>query len=165
MDYDDEPKVLSWQEDQEKKTVAEKLDGGYVLKTDRQDLSADEIGRTYILLTRVEAAFRATKSLLGERPIFHHLEKRTQTHIFLRVLAYHLLVAIEKRFLDHDVQHVVVDAARTTQHASSDHRGAANRRREHAEDSQSHHPGGDPPRDLLDAEDIGGSHEACQELV
>lgn len=103
MDYDGEPKVLSWQEDQEKKAVAEKLDGGYVLKTDRQDLSADEIWRTYILLTRVEAAFRAMKSPLGERPIFHHLEKRTQTHIFLCVLAYHLLVAIEKRFLDHDV--------------------------------------------------------------
>jgi len=37
------------------------------------------------------------KSPLLERPIFHHLEKRTQTHIFLCVLAYHLLVAIEKR--------------------------------------------------------------------
>jgi hypothetical protein len=38
-----------------------------------------------------------------ERPIFHHLERRVQTHIFLCVLAYHLLVAIEKRFLDHGV--------------------------------------------------------------
>ncbi len=100
MDYDAEQKVLTWQEDREKKAVAEKLDGGYVLKTDRQDLTADEIWRTYILLTRVEAAFRAMKSPLAERPIFHHLERRTQTHIFLCVLAYHLLVAIEKRFLD-----------------------------------------------------------------
>ena len=70
------------------------------MKTDRQDLTADEIWRTYVLLTRVEAAFRAMKSPLMERPIFHHLERRTQTHIFLCVLAYHLLVAIEKRFLD-----------------------------------------------------------------
>jgi hypothetical protein len=52
------------------------------------------------LLTRVEAAFRAMKSPLRERPIFHHLEKPTQTHVFLCVLAYHLLVAIEKRFLE-----------------------------------------------------------------
>ncbi len=103
MDYDGEPKVLSWQEDQEKKAVAEKLDGGYVLKTDRQDLSADEIWRAYTRLTQVEAAFWAMKSPLGERPIFHHLEKRTHTHIFLCVLAYHLLLAIEKRFLEHDV--------------------------------------------------------------
>jgi len=100
IDYDPEQKTLAWQEEGEKKTIAEKLDGGYVLKTDRQDLTADEIWRTYMLLTRVEAAFRAMKSPLMERPIFHQLEKRTQTHIFLCVLAYHLLVAIEKCFLD-----------------------------------------------------------------
>ncbi len=103
MDYEAARKTLTWQEDGEKKSIAEKLDGGYVLKTDRQDLTAEEIWRTYILLTRVEAAFRAMKSPLLERPIFHHLEKRTQTHIFLCVLAYHLLVAIEKRFLDRGV--------------------------------------------------------------
>jgi len=74
-----------------------------VLKTDRQDLTADEIWRTYILLSRVEAAFRAMKSPLAERPIFHQLQHRTETHIFLCVLAYHLLVAIEKPFLDRGV--------------------------------------------------------------
>ena len=73
--------------------------GTWALKTDRQDLTADEIWRTYILLTRVEDAFRAMKSPLMERPIFHHLKNRTQTHIFLCVLAYHLLAAIEHRFL------------------------------------------------------------------
>ncbi len=103
IEYQAEQKSLSWEEDGDKRALAAKLDGGYVLKTDRQDLTADEIWRTYILLTRVEAAFRAMKSPLLERPIFHHLEKRTQTHIFLCVLAYHLLVAIEKRFLDRGV--------------------------------------------------------------
>ena len=66
----------------------------------RQDLPDEEIWRLYILLTRVEAAFRDLKSPLMERPIFHHLKRRVQTHIFLCVLASHLLVAIEKRFLD-----------------------------------------------------------------
>ena len=103
IEYQAEQKSLTWEEDGDKRAIAAKLDGGYVLKTDRQDLTADEIWRTYILLTRVEAAFRAMKSPLLERPIFHHLEKRTQTHIFLCVLAYHLLVAIEKRFLDRGV--------------------------------------------------------------
>ena len=103
IDYDPEQKTLAWQEEGEKKAIAEKLDGGYVLKTDRQDWTAEEIWRTYMLLTRVEAAFRAMKSPLMERPIFHPLEKRTQTHIFLCVLAYHLLVAIEKCFLDQGV--------------------------------------------------------------
>jgi transposase len=103
IQYQAEPKSLCWQEDIEKKAMAEKLDGSYVLRTGRQDLTADEIWRTYILLTRVEAAFRSMKSPLMERPIFHHLKNRTQTHIFLCVLAYHLLAAIEKRFLDQGI--------------------------------------------------------------
>ena len=103
IEYDAAGRSFSWQQDSAKKAIAEKLDGGYVLKTDRQDMTADEIWRTYMLLTRVEAAFRAMKSPLRERPIFHHLQDRTQTHIFLCVLAYHLLVAIEKRFLDRDI--------------------------------------------------------------
>jgi transposase len=99
--YDAATGTVSWTEQTEKKTAARTLDGTYLLKTDRQDLADDEIWRLYILLTRVEAAFRAMKSPLMERPIFHHLEHRVQTHIFLCVLAYHLLVAIEKRCLDH----------------------------------------------------------------
>jgi transposase len=99
--YDAATHTLSWTEQTEKKTAASALDGTYLLKTDRQDLTDEEIWHLYILLTRVEAAFRAMKSPLMERPIFHHLEHRVQTHIFLCVLAYHLLVAIEKRCLDH----------------------------------------------------------------
>ena len=103
MEYDAEQNKLGWQPQTDHKAVAEKLDGSYVLKTDRQDLSADEIWRTYMLLTRAEAAFRAMQSPLMERPIFHQLQHRTQTHIFLCVLAYHLLAAIEKRFLDQGI--------------------------------------------------------------
>ena len=99
ISYDSANTNLLWKELADKKAIARKLDGSYVLKTDRQDLTADEIWRTYILLTRVEDAFRDIKSPLMERPIFHHLQNRTQTHIFLCVLAYHLLAAIEHRFL------------------------------------------------------------------
>jgi transposase len=100
MLYDPESRVLRWEENVERKALAASLDGGYVLKTDRKDLSAEEIWRLYILLTRVEDAFRDMKSPLAERPIFHHLQHRAETHIFLCVLAYHLLVAIGKSFLD-----------------------------------------------------------------
>jgi transposase len=98
--YDAAPPAVSWTELTDKRNAASALDGTYLLKTDRQDLADEEIWHLYILLTRVEAAFRALKSPLMERPIFHHLEHRVQTHIFLCVLAYHLLVAIEKRCLD-----------------------------------------------------------------
>lgn len=101
--YDPATRAVTWTEHAERKAKAECLDGAYVLRTDRQDLGDEEIWRLYILLTRVEAAFRTMKSPLMERPIFHHLEHRVQTHIFFCVLAYHLLVAIEKRFLDQGI--------------------------------------------------------------
>jgi hypothetical protein len=101
--FDPATRALRWTEHADKKAAAIQLDGAYVLKTDRQDLTDEEVWRLSILLTRVEAAFRAMKSPLMERPIFHHLQHRVQTHIFLCVLAYHLLVAIEKRFLDQGV--------------------------------------------------------------
>ena len=91
---------LVWREDKAKKEIAAKLDGSYLLKTDRRDLSAEEVWRIYSLLTRAEAAFKAMKSPLAERPIFHQLKNRVHTHIFLCVLAYHLLVCIEKTLRD-----------------------------------------------------------------
>jgi transposase len=100
LGYDAATRAVTWTEHADKKVKAVALDGAYVLKTDRQDLTDEEVWRLYMLLTRVEAAFRAMKSPLMERPIFPHLEHRVQTHIFLCVLAYHLLAAIEKRCLD-----------------------------------------------------------------
>jgi transposase len=101
--YDEQQCQFSCLEDLRRKQKAESLDGSYLLKSSRDDLSAEEIWRTYILLSRVEAAFRAIKSPLRERPIFHHLERRVETHIFLCVLAYHLLVCIERAFLDEGI--------------------------------------------------------------
>jgi transposase len=100
MNYDASSKVFEYRLDEAKRARAEKLDGSYLLKTDRHDLSAEEAWRTYILLTRAEAAFRCLKTPLGERPIFHHKEIRVDAHIFLCVLAYHLLISIEKTLLD-----------------------------------------------------------------
>jgi transposase len=103
MEYDSQTKVFQYSLDEAKRARAEKLDGSYLLKTDREDLSADEAWRIYTLLTRAEAAFRTLKSPLGERPIFHHKEVRVEAHIFLCVLAYHLLMSIEKTLLDASV--------------------------------------------------------------
>ena len=98
--YDATARALTWSEDGAKKEKAKKLDGGYLIRTDRTDMTDDEVWRTYMLLTRVENAFRDMKGPLMERPIFHQLQRRVETHIFLCVLAYHLLVCIEKKMLD-----------------------------------------------------------------
>jgi transposase len=93
--YDAASGQLSSEPNAEKKSKAEQLDGGYLLRTDRTELTAPEAWLIYMTLTRAESAFRALKTPLAERPIFHHLEHRVETHIFLCVLAYHLMVAIE----------------------------------------------------------------------
>lgn len=100
MEYDEVKKTFEYHLEESKRAEAEKLDGSYLLKTDRADLSAEEAWRIYTLLTKAEAAFRTLKSPLAERPIFHHKECRVEAHIFLCVLAYHLLMAIEKTLLD-----------------------------------------------------------------
>ena len=96
IEFDERQNQLVWREHADRKACAEKVDGGYVLRTTRKDLSDDEIWKTYMLLTRVESAFRDLKSPLSMRPIFHQLQHRTEAHIFLCILAYHLLVAIEQ---------------------------------------------------------------------
>jgi transposase len=101
--YDNAAKSLSWTVDAQKRQTAQKLDGSYLLKTNRKDLPEEEIWRTYSLLTRAENAFRCMKSPLAERPIFHQLKHRVETHIFLCVLAYHILAAIEKKLQDQGI--------------------------------------------------------------
>jgi transposase len=103
IQYDTGSKTFSARLIPEKYDKALTLDGSYLLKTDRKDLTAEQAWRIYNLLTRAEDAFRAMKSPLAERPIFHHLPHRVDTHIFLCVLAYHLLVAIEKTLRDKGV--------------------------------------------------------------
>lgn len=71
------------------------FDGNYLLKTNRKDLNASEIWKLYVMLTRVENAFRDLKSYLGLRPNRHHNEDRVDGHIFLSILGYHLLHSIE----------------------------------------------------------------------
>ncbi len=87
--------LLSWNPVDESEASARALDGNYLLKTNRDDLSEEKIWNMYMMLTGVENAFRNFKSNLGLRPNRHHLEDRVDGHIFITILAYHLLHAIE----------------------------------------------------------------------
>lgn len=101
--FDSNTGKLTWPENILEKQKAEKLDGGYLLKTDRKDLTDSEIWRTYSMLTRVENAFRDMKGPLAIRPVFHQMDARVETHIFICIMAYHLLVAIEKMLQDANI--------------------------------------------------------------
>jgi transposase len=78
-----------------------KFDGCYVLRTDLLDMKDLEIWKTYVMLTRIEGAFRCLKSSLGLRPVFHQIERRCDAHMFVSVLSYHILHVIEQRLRLH----------------------------------------------------------------
>ena len=61
------------------------------------ELAPVALWHTYMLLTRVEAAFRNLKTDLCVRPIFHHKEARADAHVWFAVLAYALSVTIQLR--------------------------------------------------------------------
>jgi hypothetical protein len=69
------------------------LDGLYVIRTSlaEERLSTEDAVRRYKDLAQVERAFRSLKSIdLKIRPIYHHLEQRVRSHIFLCMLAYYV---------------------------------------------------------------------------
>ncbi len=78
---------------------AEERCGDYVLKTD-QTLDAVRIWELYMSLLQAEEGFRLLKGSLGMRPNFHQLEQRVEAHIFITVLAYHLLTWIRRELAD-----------------------------------------------------------------
>jgi hypothetical protein len=83
--------------DKEKLRKAEQRDGHYLL---RSNLTAEDPGvlwERYVQLTQIEAAFKAMKSELGLRPIYHQLGHRVEAHILVAFLAYCLLVTLKNR--------------------------------------------------------------------
>ena len=165
MEYEEEPRKLSWIEDRDKKQRALRLDGAYLLKTDRKDLSDDEAWRLYMLLTRVEDAFRDMKSPLSERPIFHHLQHRVEAHIFLCVLAYHLLVTIEKYFLDQGIHTSWATLRQATDHPSDRHHRPTGHRRQSPQDPSGHHAGSPAQRHLPYSRHPPPDHRPHQNLA
>ena len=79
---------ISWTEISEKMEV--KLTGHYFLRTNL-DMEAKELWSLYNTLRGVEDAFRFMKSSLGLRPVHHQKESRVDGHLFISVLAYHLI--------------------------------------------------------------------------
>ena len=73
-----------------------RLDGKFVLTTST-DLPAAEVAKAYKSLWRVERAFRALKSTLDVRPIFHQRDDSVIGHITGCFLALRLEVDLQRR--------------------------------------------------------------------
>ena len=79
--------TIDIQRNEDLREWVEQADGCYLLRTNLQDHSPEFLWKTYIGLTQIEDCFRTTKHDFGLRPIFHHKEQRTQSHILVCFLA------------------------------------------------------------------------------
>lgn len=93
---------LQWERNQEKIEEEEALDGCYVVRTDVSSelLDKNKTVNCYRGLAVVEQAFRRLKTVSLEiRPIYHHLDRRIEAHVFLCVLAYYIEWHMHQRLI------------------------------------------------------------------
>ena len=86
---------LFWQMKEDRKKWRESREGAYLLRTNLQAASAEELWSKYMQLTEAEASFRALKSELSIRPLFHQLEPRVKAHVMVAFLGYALWVTLK----------------------------------------------------------------------
>src|ERR1700674_4439064 len=70
-------------------------EGAYLLRTNLQAGTAEELWSRYMQLTEAEASFRALQSELSIRPLFHQLEPRVKAHVMVAFLGYALWVTLK----------------------------------------------------------------------
>ena len=86
---------LFWQIKEDRKNWRESREGAYLLRTNLQAETAEELWAKYMQLTEAEASFRALKSELSIRPLFHQLEPRVKAHVMVAFLGYALWVTLK----------------------------------------------------------------------
>jgi transposase len=86
---------IEWSAKDGQRQWREAREGAYLLRTNLTATTASELWAKYMQLTEVEAAFRALKSELSIRPLFHQLELRVKAHVMVGFLGYALWVTLK----------------------------------------------------------------------
>jgi transposase len=86
---------LFWQVKEDRRSWRESREGAYLLRTNLKAETAEELWSKYMQLTEAEASFRALKSELSVRPLFHQLESRVKAHVMVAFLGYALWVTLK----------------------------------------------------------------------
>jgi transposase len=92
---------ITWTYDDAK--ITSSFSGTYTLRTNVKELSADKLWEIYVMLSEAESCYRCLKSEAGLRPNWHSRQDRMDSHIFISLLAYHLIATIRKRLRDHGI--------------------------------------------------------------
>jgi transposase len=86
---------LFWEIREDRRNWRESREGAYLLRTNLKAETAEELWAKYMQLTEAEASFRALKSELSIRPLFHQLEPRVKAHVMVAFLGYALWVTLK----------------------------------------------------------------------
>jgi len=86
---------LFWEIKEDRKRWRGLREGAYMLRTNLQAGTAEELWSRYMQLTEAEASFRALKSELSIRPLFHQKEPRVKAHVMVAFLGYGLWVTLK----------------------------------------------------------------------
>jgi len=86
---------FSWSKRADRATAAQQREGCYILRSNVNDWTAEELWTAYMQLTEAEAAFRIQKDNLKLRPVWHQKTERVQAHILVCFLAYVLRKTLE----------------------------------------------------------------------
>src|SRR6202051_473788 len=86
---------LFWQIKEDRRNWRESREGAYLLRTNLKAETAEELWSKYMQLTEAEASFRALKSELSIRPLFHQREPRVKAHVMVAFLGYALWVTLK----------------------------------------------------------------------
>jgi transposase len=87
--------LLHWKLIADRQAWQQMREGAYLLRTNLKAERAEDLWQKYVQLTEAEAAFRALKSELSIRPIFHQLEHRVKAHVLVAFLGYALWVTLK----------------------------------------------------------------------
>ena len=87
--------AVDWQVRPQRRTWQQIREGAYLLRTNLASSHPQQLWTSYIQLTEAEAAFRALKSELHVRPIFHQKEHRAKAHVMVAFLGYALWVTLK----------------------------------------------------------------------
>lgn len=79
---------FAWARREEKLAWARRSKGCYVLRSNVQDWTPEDLWTAYIQLTDAEEAFRIEKDDLRPRPVWHQKQHRVQAHILVCFLDY-----------------------------------------------------------------------------
>jgi len=86
---------LHWAMREERRIWRDLREGAYMLRTNLQAGTAEQLWSEYMQLTEAEAAFRTLKSEIHIRPLLHQLESRVKAHVLVAFLGYALWVTLK----------------------------------------------------------------------